>query len=216
MFISSKLLQNVTGLPEIVFTSEAYLVKTLGELVGENSPFDAENLGPNEWEDYVEENTVDVSESGLPGDRKFESRLHSTFDGFDVRKMLSLEVSLPIPHTLAWDGNNESTRFVLQEFQLPGGLVNAKYIIHPANAGDNTIQLREEQLIGPSVLLNGGSNMAIKKLFEGQLQAFRIDLILHYDEWDSVGNTFVRREKHIEMSDADFLYLKLLFTKETL
>jgi hypothetical protein len=95
-------------------------------------------------------------------------------------------------------------------------MINSQYIINPGNTSLSSIQLREEQRVGPLVLLNGGSNMALKKMFEGQLQAFRIDLVMHYDDWNATANAFIRKRKTIEMSEADFFYLKLLFTKETL
>jgi hypothetical protein len=64
--------------------------------------------------------------------------------------------------------------------------------------------------------LNGGSNLALKKLFEGQMQAFRVDLLLDYDRWDKIKRDFVRTTKQLDVGQGGFFYLKLLFTKETI
>ena len=124
-------------------------------------------------------------------------------------------MSLPIPHTLAWDGTSEKTRYVLQEFMIPSGGGVSKYIMSP-NIADSIVQLRQDQRQGPMIFLNGGSNMALKKMFSGQLQAFRIDLILEKDEWDADKLEFKRVQSNLEVGDGGFFYLKLLFTKETL
>ena len=134
--------------------------------------------------------------------------------GLDVRKKLILEASLPLPHTLAWDGQKESTRYVLQEFLIPSGLVETKYISHPQFSLSNT-QLRQDQRQGSMLLLSGGSNLALKKMFEGQLQAFRLTLVIELDQYDKKEKAFKRIRRPVNMSGADFVYLKLLFTKET-
>ena len=93
--------------------------------------------------------------------------------------------------------------------------METKYIMTDDFA-QNLVQLRQDQRQGPMVLLNGGSNMALKKMFEGQLQAFRIDIVLEKDEWDPEKIEFKRCANNMKMAEGGFFYLKLLFTKETL
>ena len=77
------------------------------------------------------------------------------------------------------------------------------------------VQITQDQRQGPMILLNGGSNLALKKLFEGQMQAFRIDIILEMEEWDKSNLEFKTVERNLKMAEGGFFYLKLLFTKET-
>ena len=202
MIILSPLFQHITGLSPIVgFFQGAQRIETASQLVNNNDLL-AEGymiVAPG-----TQTNTVSVS-----------SKNSTIFEGIDARKKILLEVSLPLPHTLAWDGNAETTRFVLQEFQVPSGSVESKYIIY-TDFNRNLVQLRQDQRQGPMVLLNGGSNMALKKMFEGQLQAFRIDIILEKDEWDAEKLEFNRVQNNMQMANGGFFYLKLLFTKETL
>ena len=136
-------------------------------------------------------------------------------DGIDTRKKLIVEVSLPISHTLCWDGTKETTKHVLQEFILSSGTILMKYTSGQDYA-QNIVELQQKQNQGQLVLLNGGSNLALKKLFEGQMQAFRVDLLLDYDRWDTGKLDFVRTIKQLNIGTGGFFYLKLLFTKETI
>jgi hypothetical protein len=126
-----------------------------------------------------------------------------------------VEVSLPISHTLCWDGTKETTKHVLQEFILSSGTIQMKYTSGQDYA-QNIVELQQKQNQGQLVLLNGGSNLALKKLFEGQMQAFRIDILLDYDRWDKSKLEFVRTVKQLDVGQGGFFYLKLLFTKETI
>ena len=104
-----------------------------------------------------------------------------------------------------------------EELSLPGvenNGVETKYISHPMYSKSST-QVRQNQRQGSMVLLNGGSNLALKKMFEGQLQAFRLTLVIEFDEFDNNTKTFKRVRRPVNMSEGDFAYLKLLFTKET-
>ena len=136
-------------------------------------------------------------------------------DGIDIRKKLVVEVSLPISHTLCWDGKKETTKHLLQEFILSAGTILMKYT-SGEDYTDNIVELQQKQNQGQLVLLNGGSNLALKKLFEGQMQAFRIDLLLNYNRWDKGKLDFVRTTKQLDIGAGGFFYLKLLFTKETI
>ena len=220
MILFSDLFQELAGFPEILYWSEdnqavASEVFTIANLRTLQEPTFGDDA-PDEWEEEVEGIAINLYGGALTvRGRNFFSTKHSIYDGFDVRKVLAVEVSLPIPHTLAWNGISESTRYVLQEFQIPGGSLVSKYRCATA-ALDAVTQMVEKQKIGPDIFLNGGSNMALKKMFEGQLQAIRVDLVLHYDDWDNIQKKFVRKQKRLDMAPADFFYLKLLFTKETL
>ena len=136
-------------------------------------------------------------------------------DGIDIRKKLVVEVSLPISHTLCWDGEKETTKHLLQEFILSAGTIQMKYT-SGEDYRQNIVEVQQKQNQGQLVLLNGGSNLALKKLFEGQMQAFRIDLLLDYDRWDKGKLDFVRTTKQLDVGQGGFFYLKLLFTKETI
>ena len=136
-------------------------------------------------------------------------------EGIDVRKKIVVEVSLPISHTLAWDGVRESTRYVLQEFNFPSEQLDLSF----ENTGDfrtSKIRFKERGLHGQVLFLNGGSNLAIKKLNEGQMQAFRIDVLVERNRWDPNAEKFVSEKRNLEMGVGGFFYLKLLFTKETI
>ena len=135
-------------------------------------------------------------------------------DGIDVRRSIILEVSLPVSHTLSWDGNKEDTKFMLQEFRIPTGFVTMKYTSNP-DYRENTVQIKQVQNQGQLVLLDSGSGLAVKKLFEGQMQAFRLNLLITYNRWDTNTFSFVKTTKELNIGEGGFFYLKLLFTKET-
>ena len=136
-------------------------------------------------------------------------------EGIDIRKKIIVEVSLPISHTLAWNGEKESTRYVLQEFIFPSESLSLGYN-NQLDITKSTITFKEKSLHGEMVLLNGGSTLALKKLQEGQMQAFRVSVLLEYDDWDTGKQEFVRKKKPLDLEQGGFFYLKLLFTKETI
>ena len=202
MIILSPLFQHITGLSPLVgYYQGGQRIETASQLV--------------EDDDLLLNGYLVVAPGTQTNVVSLSSKNSTIFEGIDVRKKILLEVSLPLPHTLGWDGKNETTRFVLQEFQIPSGSVETKYIMTDDFA-QNLVQLRQDQRQGPMVLLNGGSNMALKKMFEGQLQAFRIDIVLEKDEWDPEKIEFTRVQNNMKMAEGGFFYLKLLFTKETL
>ena len=131
-------------------------------------------------------------------------------EGIDIRRKIMLEVSLPVSHTLSWDGVKENTRYMLQEFTIPSGAVSMSYTPY-----SGTTCMDQDQRLGPLILLNGGSALAMKKLFEGQMQAFRIDIMVERRKWDSDTMKFTVESKRLDMGSGGFFYLKLLFSKET-
>ena len=133
-------------------------------------------------------------------------------EGLDIRKKIIVEVSLPISHTLSWNGEKEDTKYVLQEFIFPAETVSLGFD-NRIDFTQSKIRFKEKALHGEMVLLNGGSNMALKKLQEGQMQAFRVSLLLEYDNWQT--DKFVRTKRPLDIEQGGFFYLKLLFTKET-
>ena len=206
--VLSPLFQQLTNLPLLLgYYHGNELIQTVEELREKPRVAAPPTMGGDD--EYI----VDVPGT-LVGPVTFTSRDFSIHTGIDVRKKLILEASLPLPHTLAWDGQKESTRYVLQEFLIPSGLVETKYISHPQFSLSNT-QLRQDQRQGSMLLLSGGSNLALKKMFEGQLQAFRLTLVIELDQYDKKEKAFKRIRRPVNMSGADFVYLKLLFTKET-
>ena len=136
-------------------------------------------------------------------------------DGVDIRKKVIVEVSLPVSHTLAWNGQKESTRYVLQEFNFPSQMMSMGFD-NAVDFSKSRIRYKEKALHGEMVLLNGGSTMALKKLNEGQMQAFRVSLLIEIDEWNRQTNDFVRVKRPMNIESGGFFYMKLLFTKETI
>ena len=211
MVYCSPLFQQVTGFP--LFIGEwagpagtEYLVKTL-----------ADYYRAHEGQ-YAGESIYTLMPAGNPAGVDMRTEVRDMIpiqEGIDVRKKIIVEVSLPISHTLAWDGVRESTRYVLQEFNFPSELLDLSF----ENTGDfrtSKIRFKERGLHGQVLFLNGGSNLAIKKLNEGQMQAFRIDVLVERDRWDVLQQKFVREKRNLEMGVGGFFYLKLLFTKETI
>ena len=131
-------------------------------------------------------------------------------EGLDIRRKILLEVSLPVSHTLSWNGDKENTRFVLQEFTIPSGALSLAYI-----PSSGTTLMNQDQRLGPLTFLNGGTTLALKKLFSGQMQAFRIDIMVERRKWDSETMKFILESKRLDMGKGGFFYLKLLFSKET-
>jgi len=72
----------------------------------------------------------------------------------------------------------------------------------------NSVQ--QEQMIGPRLLLDNSSTLAVKKLFEGQLQALRVDVLEELED-----DNDERTRVPVKLRQNGFMYLKWLFTKET-
>ena len=200
--VLSPLLQEVTGFPLLI-----------GEFDGNGNAL--HHLADFQTDDDGEFQLLEVYEPNTTG--KYVSAVRDITpiqDGIDIRKKVIVEVSLPISHTLSWDGQNESTRYVLQEFNFPQSMVEMSFVCDTDYTKTMT-KFQEEGIHGQVLFLKGGSNLAIKKLQEGQMQAFRVDLLLDYNHWDTQTQKFSRRKKQLEIGQGGFFYLKLLFTKET-
>ena len=205
--VCSPLFQKVFKLSPLV---GFYLGVTSIETITELDEVDLE-VGPNVAFKII------LNEAGVaPGDQiEVSSQNFNLYRGIDPRKKLILEASLPMPHTLAWDGVREATRYVLQEFPIKRGMISTKVQLDGFSYNNMKLQLREDQQRGSVVYLSGKSSMALKKLMEGQLQAFRLTLLIELDVWDSGKNDWTRIRRPVNMAEGDFWYLKLLFTKET-
>ena len=119
-------------------------------------------------------------------------------------------MTIPVGLTLAWKDTKESTRYIVQEFDLPNKKPTLKY-----NSSNFHCEVRDKQFVGLTSFMEGGGKMAVKNLFPGQMQTIRLSVVLVYDEWSHSEATWVEKEKVVEMSAGDFYYLKLTFSKET-
>ena len=215
MIVTSPLFQKVTGydffIHEYSTTLSASYISTLDDF--EIANFLSLDFGLPEFDIY------NVSAAPVGDDeniRTTEVRDKIPIQtGIDIRKKIIVEVSLPISHTLSWDGEKESTRYVLQEFEFPSEQIDLGYETRE-NFRQSIVRFKEKGVYGTVAFLNGGSNLAIKKLQEGQMQAFRVSLVLDYNKWDAVEREFKRVQRPLNIGNGGFFYLKLLFTKETI
>ena len=144
----------------------------------------------------------------------FES---SVFEQADFRKKLIMDVTFPIDATIVVKDEKPEIRHQMQEFELRPGRFEAKFggfnkIVANQHMRCNVIQ--QEQFQGPRVLLDNNTTLAVKKLFEGQLQTIRIDLILEYQDWDEKTQDFVDKRVPLEFDQGMFNYMKFIFCKE--
>ena len=196
---TSPLFQRITGFaPFIGWYDEDDSIQTTGDFGG------MELLQQTNLHINLLQGTRDTSEFTLVRD------IIPIHEGLDIRRKILLEVSLPVSHTLSWNGDKENTKFVLQEFTIPSGSLSLAYTPY-----SGTTSMNQNQRLGPLTLLNGGTTLAIKKLFSGQMQAFRIDIMVERRKWDSVTMKFNVESKRLDMGEGGFFYLKLLFSKET-
>ena len=140
----------------------------------------------------------------------FSNKEDSVWELFDRRKKIRIDMTIPIGLTLAWKDTKESTRYILQEFDLPNKKPTLKF-----NSKNFNCEIRDKQFVGLTSFMEGGGKMAVKNLFPGQMQTIRLSIVLVYDEWSHSENTWIEKEKVVEMSAGDFYYLKLTFSKET-
>ena len=198
MIVTSPLFQEVTGFPLFIgnysatgepMNSITDLAANVLELHNVYNDVNPGGLYEMEYKDFLNDNDTTlyvIEEPDTTGNMSTEVRdIIPIQDGIDIRKKLIVEVSLPISHTLSWDGVRESTRYVLQEFEFPQSMVELGFE-QAVDFRQSKIRWNEEALHGQAVFLSGGSNLAIKKLQEGQMQAFRVDLLLDYKHWDPI------------------------------
>ena len=122
-----------------------------------------------------------------------------------TRKLI-VEASYPVSHTTCWRDDTEEHRMQFQEFTL-----KPEMRVSVGISSTNPTSVFYEKLnTGPSVFLDNAGTLALKKLFEGQLQALRIDVLEEREDDDDV-----RTRVPVKLLDHGFMYLKWLFTKET-
>ena len=141
----------------------------------------------------------------------------SIFEQADFRKKLIMDVTFPIDATLVVKDEKPEVIHQLQEFELRPGQVTSKYggfnkIVNNNFMRCNVIQ--QEQFQGPRVLLDNSTSLAVKKLYEGQMQTIRVDLILEYQDWDEKTNDFVDKREPLDFDTGMFNYMKFIFCKE--
>ena len=76
--------------------------------------------------------------------------------------------------------------------------------------GTGEMTFSEKIYSAARVFLDNAGALALKKLFEGQLQALRIDVLEELED-----DNDVRTRVPIKLRKNGFMYLKWLFTKET-
>ena len=120
------------------------------------------------------------------------------------RRKLIVEASYPISHTTCWEHDDEKRRMQFQEFKVvPEMHVSASTIT-------DEVVFIEKAYTGAVKFLDNHGTLSLKKLFEGQLQALRIDVLEELEDDDDV-----RTRVPVKMLHNGFMYLKWLFTKET-
>ena len=120
------------------------------------------------------------------------------------RRKLIVEASYPVSHTTSWEVAEERRHVQFQEFKVVPKLSGACEV----NTGE--MQFSEKIYSGARVFLDNHGTLALKKLFEGQLQALRIDVLEEIED-----DNDVRTRQPIKLLKNGFMYLKWLFTKET-
>ena len=138
----------------------------------------------------------------VPRGRHFVSSVD--ISSFDNLKKVVVEASFPISHTLCWEDTEERHKIQFQEFRIFHDLERN------VNPTSGELQFLENTEIGPRRFLDNSGSLALKKLFEGQIQALRIDVLREDEEGEKA-----REKRVVDMQDSSFMYLKFLFTKET-
>ena len=120
------------------------------------------------------------------------------------RRKLIVEASYPISHTTSWEMDKEKRYVQFQEFKVVPEIDSLVEV----NTGDGAF--REKVYSAARVFLDNHGTLALKKLFEGQLQALRIDILEELED-----DNDVRTRVPVKLRKNGFMYLKWLFTKET-
>ena len=120
------------------------------------------------------------------------------------RRKLIVEASYPISHTTCWEHSEEKRRIQFQEFKIVPELeVRASMVT-------DVVGFKEDVYSGAVKFLDNHGTLALKKLFEGQIQALRIDVLEELEDDEDK-----RTRLPVKMLKNGFMYLKWLFTKET-
>ena len=120
------------------------------------------------------------------------------------RRKLIVEASYPISHTTSWETDQEKRHMQFQEFKVVPELDSLVCV----NTGNHAF--REKVYSAARIFLDNHGTLALKKLFEGQLQALRIDVLEELED-----DNDVRTRVPVKLRKNGFMYLKWLFTKET-
>ena len=120
------------------------------------------------------------------------------------RRKLIVEASYPISHTTSWESNQERRYVQFQEFKVVPELDS----LIEVNTGGGAF--REKVYSAARVFLDNAGTLALKKLFEGQLQALRVDVLEELED-----DNDERTRVPVKLRQNGFMYLKWLFTKET-
>ena len=120
------------------------------------------------------------------------------------RRKLIVEASYPISHTTSWESNQERRYVQFQEFKVVPELDS----LVEANGWGGAF--REKVYSAARVFLDNAGTLALKKLFEGQLQALRVDVLEELED-----DNDERTRVPVKLRQNGFMYLKWLFTKET-
>ena len=126
------------------------------------------------------------------------------------RRKLIVEASYPISHTTCWEETDEKRHVQFQEFKVVPKLRQKVGVSRLPGTVAHVLTLSEKVFTGPEVFLDNAGTLALKKLFEGQLQALRIDVLEEVED-----DNDVRKRIPLKMNKNGFMYLKWLFTKET-
>ena len=199
MILVSPLLQSLTDWPSILIAENKKMgsVKDVCDLVaGETEIFEV--------------SIYEQPDAPQTHFRFLSNKDDSVWELFDRRKKVRIDMTIPVGLTLAWKDTKESTRYILQEFDLPNKKPTLKFV-----SSNQMSEVRDKQFVGLTSFMEGGGKMAVKNLFPGQMQAIRLSIVLVYDEWSHSEATWVEKEKVVDMSAGDFFYLKLTFSKET-
>ena len=130
------------------------------------------------------------------------------FELADLRKQMVLDVTLPVDSTLRWNSDEPEIRHQLQEFELNPGQFSGH-----VNIGGNSI-IEQRQYVGDRVLLNNAHSLSVKKLFEGQMQAVRLEVLLRSLQWNKDTKELENKLLPVEFDEGEFFYTKLVFCKE--
>ena len=175
----------------------------------------------SDWPDYntPAEFSLELLNARIPtdGPRQVLSFESSVFEQADFRKKLIMDVTFPIDATIVVKDEKPEVRHQLQEFELRPGMFEAKYGGFNKIVANNVRRcnvIQQEQFLGPRVLLDNSTSLAVKKLFEGQMQTIRIDLILEYTDWNGQTNEFVDKRVPLQFDQGMFNYMKFIFCKE--
>lgn len=134
-----------------------------------------------------------------------EIRSEESFALLEVpRRKIIVEASYPISHTTSWEHDKEKRYVQFQEFKVVPEILGA------CNMGSGEMTFTEKIYSAARVFLDNAGTLALKKLFEGQLQALRIDVLEELED-----DNDVRTRVPIKLRKNGFMYLKWLFTKET-